>query len=142
MRTMFVSSLNSCVDVNTAGPLSTHLLNDLQSNGLSFKNHDNNRFLRSNSSNHAAPRTIANIFACMTMNRVIERGRKFLSENPDKNLYIIDIGAKYAKHANLYYKALAQYAQRVYYIAVRPQEDDYDRQYIEEHRFTKYPRYD
>lgn len=43
-----------------------------------MKNHDNNRFLSSNSSAHAAPRTLANAFACSAMNRLIERGRNFL----------------------------------------------------------------
>lgn len=92
-----------------------------------MRNHDNNRLLSSNSSSHAAPRTIANIFAASAMNRLIARGRKYLIENPAGTLYIIDIGAKFAKHANLYYKALAEHSARVCYIGVRPTDEHYDR---------------
>lgn len=91
-----------------------------------MSNHDNNRLRSYNGSNHPAPRLIADIFGAISMNRIIERGKNFLQANPDSIFYIVDIGAKYAKHANLYYKALFDYSDRVCYIGVRPDDDTYD----------------
>lgn len=129
MRTQYVPKPNSSVVVNSAGPLTTHILNEMSSCGMPVKNHDNNRLTISNSSSHAASRTLADIFASYAMNRIIDKGRNFLKANPESIYYIIDIGAKYAKHGNLYYKALFEFSDRVCYIGVRPNSDAYDRRY-------------
>lgn len=75
------------------------------------------------------------------MNRVIERGRNFLQANPEGIFYIVDIGAKYAKHASLYYKALFDYSDRVCYIGVRPDDDTYDQKYHDDAEGRLYPLY-
>lgn len=125
-RTLFVGKPNSNVQVNSSGSVSSHVLNQLAQRGLSVANRDNNRLRSYNGSNHPAPRLIADLHAAITMNRVIERGRNFLQSNPGSVYYIVDIGAKYAKHAGLYYKALFEYSSRVCYIGVRPNTDTYD----------------
>jgi len=127
--------------VNSSGPISSHLLNELVSKGMSIKNHDNNRILSSNSSNHPAPRTLADTFAANAMRRVIEKGRNFLKANREGVYHIIDIGAKYSKHANIYYKALFEFSDRVCYIGVRPNIDDYDKRYNLDNGDKRYAHY-
>lgn len=104
-------------------------------------NHDNNHLRSYNGSNHPAPRLLADIHAAIAMNRVIERGRNYLTSDPAHIFYIIDIGAKYAKHASLYYKALFDYSDRVCYIGVRPDLDSYDRRYHKDAEGKLYPHY-
>lgn len=82
MRTLYVPKPNSSIMVNSAGSLSSHLLNEMLAKGMPVKNHDNNRILTSNSSSHPAPRTIADLFASNPMKRVIEKGKNFLKANP------------------------------------------------------------